>query len=157
MANETGAPNPLLMEEIPQTLEQLMECIGTLFHCMTGPPRAYFEIPVQMRHRDDGPEYPEPERLVYVTLGYLTNQPRYASVEARLVMRMLEPFINARKQLEAKGLAESALLFWRRAPKIEESLTSDRIQTTRLTCRVMIPGAGMEMYLIPDGQLIHRI
>ena len=133
-----------------------MECIGKLFHCMTGPPRAYFKIPLQMRHGDSGPEYPEAERLVYVTLGYLTHQARNASVEARLVMDMLEPFIDARKQLEACGVGRWALLFWRRAPKIEEFLT-DWIPTTRLTCRVVIPGASLERYVVPEGEQCHRL
>lgn len=164
MPPESSTDNPLLMREIPQTLDQLLEHVGKLFHCMTGPPLAYFEMPVtpQCEPGDSCIQYDKDpvERLVYVTLAYRTH-PAHPGAEARLVMAMLEPFVEARRQIDERG--GSPLVFWRRPPELRDyhALDSHGAQTERamkgLICRLVIPGADLSAYANDEGELIELV
>lgn len=150
MAPDSSTPNPLLMEEIPATVDQLTEKVGKLFHCMKGPPMAYFHIPLTDR-RNEGPHIPTGERedlverLVYESLRFATRDTEGA--EARLVMAMLEPFIDARRQLFDRCKDDTALLFWRVPLEIAEGPNKYKL----LRCRVVIPGASLARYEVKEG------
>jgi hypothetical protein len=151
--------NPLLVEEIPQTLEQLLQQVNKLFHCMTGPPRAYFELALQERPRDDSDINERRsaafERLVYESFGWIAREPRAnPGVEARLVMALYEVFVDARRQLDERQAC--ALLFWRRPVELVEYDEGDSVRT-RIYCRMVIPGAGLDRYARKEGELIPTV
>lgn len=149
-------PNPLLMQEIPRTLEEFMVCVDKLFHCMNGPPSAYFDIPLvdnRGREPDKTVTYDydnaHVERLVYATLAWRSLTPRSESIEANLVGRMLEPFIAARKEIDEYG--GTPLLLWRRPPEI---LEDEKPPACKIRCRVAVPGFNFTRYQVLDGELI---
>jgi hypothetical protein len=156
MANEETSPdsstsNPLLMQEVPQTLAQLSAKVEELFHCVNGPPVAYFEIPLDPReHEQCGQQF---ERYVYVSLAWRTDLARDGA-EARLVMAMLEPFLDARRQLCGdKGNDEvlKPLLFWRRPLELTRLEEDGQL---KLRCRVIIPGTTLAAYEHKEGEVI---
>lgn len=155
---DSSTSNPLLMKETPQTLAQLNAKIQELFHCMTGPPMAYFEIQLDPgAHTDCGQSF---ERYVYTSLIWRTDTAREGA-EARLVMAMLEPFIDARRQLvgdEDNSQVSKPLLFWR----MPLTLYSDdhgqgAPNQMALKCRVVIPGANLAPYEHQEGALIRSL
>jgi hypothetical protein len=138
-------PNPLLMEEIPSTVDELLTKVRQLFRCADGPRAPRIEIPAELERgsRDEPP--PAPLVLPYMTLRYATR-PLGESNERRLVMALLEPLIDAYRQLtETQGVCEPRL-FWRQRPRI---YTLKGISLIR--CRLAIPGANMSRYATPEG------
>lgn len=163
MPNETDpdspTPNPLLMEEIPQTLDELKKKVAELFHCMPGPEAAYFEIPLNSRaHGSCGASY---ERYVYSTLAWRTSGVNSESTEARLVMAMLEPFIDARRQLvgdQDTNRVIKPLLFWRKPIEIQTYRNHEEaLDRTRIHCRVVIPGVNLLSWEHLEGELIRSL
>lgn len=145
MTLDSPADNPLLMQEIPQTLDQLKAKVGELFHCMNGPPMAYFHIPLSNEEGRYPPGSDMVERLVYQSLRFATRDTEGA--EARLVHAMLEPFLDARRQLLERDKYDRALLFWRAPLELAEGPRKGRV----LRCRVVIPGAHIDHYEVKEG------
>lgn len=151
-------PNPLLMEEIPQTLGELNGRIAKLFHCMNGPPMAYFGIPLRYNVLE---AVNEVEHLVYVTLAWRAPGRRSPDTDARLIMTMLEPFLLARQQIDERG--GTPLLFWRRTIELDEYSQTDFEgnetggRMTRITCRLVIPGADLSGFAHREGELIKTL
>lgn len=154
---DPSAGNPLLMDEIPQTVAQLNAKVQELFHCMVGPPTAYFEIRVPSYDCCGGIAV---ERFVYTSLVWRTETAREGA-EARLVMAMLEPFIDARRQLVGDGddsRAFKPLLFWRRPLELfAEDHGQGSPGQMKLRCRLVIPGANLAAYEQPEGTLIRSL
>lgn len=139
------------MQEIPATLDELLAQVGKMFHCMQGPPMAYFHIPLTHTPGRFEPGTDMVERLVYASLRYATNAAEGA--ETRLVHAMLEPFIDARRQLLERDKDDTALLFWRSPPKFSEGPKHSKA----LTCRVVIPGASLAFYDVKEGDGMHWV
>lgn len=166
MTDETSpqspTPNPLLMEEIPQTVGEMVARIEKLFHCVEGPPMAYFEIPLQTRayliHRETWEDGDDFERLVYVALAWRGTR---STSEAGFVGAMFEAFLDARVQLDVRFPMEQGLkplLFWRRKPGITEYKdVPSGVKWPTLRCRVVIPGATLARYATPEGEPIPRL
>ncbi|HSV90895.1 MAG TPA: hypothetical protein VLH80_07330 [Nitrospiraceae bacterium] len=135
----------------PQTLDQLNAKIVELFHCMDGPPVAYFEIPIE-----NGVVEGAVERFTYVTLGWITSGERTPPNEAQLVKAMLEPFIAARRKLVGDAGNDEVfkpLLFWRRRIAIYE----DGDKQLKIQCRVVIPGVDLTDWGKDEGALYRRV
>lgn len=155
MADETSpdssTPNPLLMEEVPQTLDEMKQKIAELFHCMVGPPAAYFEIPLCSRCATDG-ETPNVERLLYSTLSFKVGESQHA--RQALVGSMLEVFSDAYRQLRVsdRDVAHKPVLFWRREPAFwVDSVPDSPRSVVALRCRVVIPGADLRQWALAEG------
>jgi hypothetical protein len=153
---DSSTSNPLLMQEIPQTLAQLNAKVKELFHCVNGPPVAYFEIPLDPRVHKDCCRF---ERYFYVSLVWRTDVAREGA-EARLVMAMLEPFVDARRQLvgdQDNSEVLKPLLFWRRPLELTESTDEQDRPQLKLRCRVIIPGANLNAYDHKEGEIIKHL
>ena len=108
------------MNKQPSTLDELKATLAEHFHCMTGPPRAYFEL-ADGEPTDHNPVF----RVLYVTLAWAIDDEHYdqESLEAakgRLVDKMWQDFLTA-WTVTANGEMEGhkPILFWRREPDIE--------------------------------------
>lgn len=139
---------------IPQSLWELKEAVGVLFHCMTGPPMAYFEIPladVGGRFTQYVGEEPhdEVERLVYVTVGWKTKaEERGQEAHQRLINRMWQVLSVARLGLANRG---TPMIFWRRPLEFDEDLV-DGQRVIKLTCRLIIPGYDLTPFCKHEGE-----
>lgn len=135
----------------PQSLYELKVAVGVLFHCMVGPPQAYFEIPI-----DNGHEYrgellktltDRPfERFVYVSVGWEEPaEPRGQAVHQRLIDRMWEMFCAARTAVDDFN---RPTLFWRRELEFDDvgDFSDPTVRTLRICARVVIPGFDLRPY-----------
>ena len=92
----------------------LVPLLRELFHCMVGPPRAYFELP------GDAPN--AITRVVYMTLGYqmaIAGPNAAESDYAALVQRLWEDFKVVYLDFCRRGELQP-LLFWRTEPLFRE-------------------------------------
>lgn len=139
------------MEEIPQTLDEMKQKIAELFHCMVGPPAAYFEIPLPSRApRYDGSA--EVELFEYSTLSFRVHESQTA--RSALVSSMLEVFFDAYIQLRVRerDVRCKPLLFWRRDPAFwVDSVPDSPRSVVVLRCRVVIPGADLRQWALAEG------
>lgn len=143
----------ILEEGPPITVEGpggLTERIGVLFHCMTGPPRRYFEYPGATIKA--GEEYPTVQHA-YDMLWYAVREndvpmdptiaPHRQMVEL-LVARLWEDFKWAYELLASAGFAGPQVLFWRAVPTLGERgadfETGDTGSALKLYCRLAVPG-----------------
>lgn len=120
----------------PQTLAELSDCVDRNFHCMGGPPRAYFELPLGSVNDGNTPIY----RFVYQTVGFMTQVESDTDDPApRLIAAMVAALAAARA---AWGeLEERPMLFWRRHFELDINKDFDsNVTIGRLTCRLVIPG-----------------
>lgn len=109
----------------PQTVAELEVWIKEHFHCMDGPPMAYFDIPTPGIL--DGPI-----RLRYVTLCFTAKGRDH---QRALVLEMYSALLSAALS------DEQQLLFWRRHFRYEEGkLLGTREWLSRISCRLVIPG-----------------
>jgi hypothetical protein len=140
----------------PDSLQELKEAVRAIFHCMAGPPRAYFDIPLAERMGEPEPEYPRVEHLYYMSVCW--REPAEARGQAahqRLIDHMWAMFQTARMLVEGKGCA---LLFWRRELEFEDTLDSvTKEPYVKLSCRLVIPGVDLTPYSVGEGELIPRI
>lgn len=104
----------------PRTVGALIQSIDSMFHCVQGPPRAFFGL-----HTSSGPDAPI-MRCVYSTLKFAARGYR-ADVESMLVQAvedefkaMLAQFASRHNYREALQDGLKPMLFWRRIPEIEE-------------------------------------
>lgn len=109
----------------PATIEELTRAIGNrennMFHCMVGPPRAYFELLTGICANG----WPDTQQLiarfVYVVLAWKT--PVADDAEKVLTQRLWRQMIRARKAFDPQ---DTPCLFWRRMPEYRvETTTSD--------------------------------
>lgn len=126
-----SAPAPIT-DPVPRTLMGLQHWVANSFHCMMGPPSAYFELA--------GPD--QRFRCRYETLGFSTLGHR-ADVESDLVAAMHALLSEQLKKLEARD--EWLILFWRRVLVIEEVMVRDKVGTS-ISCRVWISGVDLTPY-----------
>lgn len=145
--SDSPTANPLLTEEIPQTLDELRAKVQKLFHCMIGPPMAYFQIALEPSDPPPHEQQEDPRfvRIVYVTLGAMAKGKRKPETEARLVRALLETFLDARRQLLEREDC-TALLYWREPISI-----GGNNSRTFIRCRVAIPGVTLKRYEITEG------
>jgi hypothetical protein len=138
---------PEVMTPRPTNTTMLIEKCNQLFHCMSGPPKAFFAIPLCPLVVDHepytGPSEDQVLLIAYTTVGYQAKQPR-VMCEERLVECLAHVFISAR-------LLGCDLLFWRSAPRLDE-LDEEGVMTTRVWCRVAIPGFDLTPYEAPWSQ-----
>lgn len=138
MSPDSSTPNPPLTEDIPRTVDEMKQKIGELFHCMVGPPIAYFEIPLPYE-----PGGQRAARFRYSTLRFRVAGGK--EKEEALVGAMLEAFVDARVQLRPMvcDTGYKPLLFWRSQPRIDFRLG-------RIWCRVVIPGADLSRWAVRE-------
>lgn len=127
------------------------------FHCMQGPPRAYFEIPTCLPKpipAEDWPGSPFFIRGVYTSIR-LASWARREDCERQLFAKLWELTEAARAELvETYGEDVLPLLFWRTMPHIIEepptipgeevggySTPAHEFYRTCLFARLWIPGA----------------
>lgn len=135
----------------PQSLQELKEAVKILFHCMSGPPCAYFEIPLMSHDRYESGEFPV-ERFIYTRVGWEdVPEPKGQAIHQRLIDKMWHMFQTTRLLVEDKTLPP--LLFWRRELEFEqgkhfpkETAGGDGIPYLRLSCRLVIPGVDLRPY-----------
>lgn len=137
----------------PRTVAALIQSIESMFHCVQGPPRAYFEMRI-------APAQASPVmRCLYSSLKYATRGPRQ-DVEPMLVQAMHDDFKAVLAQYASRHDAVEdiqdgikPILFWRRIPEIEETAPEQAgvdangswiegrpYYQTALRCRFFIPG-----------------
>ena len=112
----------------------LVPLLRELFHCMVGPPRAYFELP------GDAPN--AITRVVYMTLGYqmaIAGPNAAESDYAALVQRLWEDFKVVYLDFCRRGELQP-LLFWRTEPLFRERYGPRGLE---VYCRVAIPGVDL--------------
>lgn len=125
--------------------QALQRWVDSRFHCMMGPPHAYFEIPIGEAPTTHGLEEGKASRpfarFVYQTL-YWGCSPSYGSpfeVTAALCARMSETLETA---LAAFDPESKPMLFWRKTPQL---VADQNLVIMTLRARLVIPG-----YHIPD-------
>jgi hypothetical protein len=141
----------------PKYVLEVVKHAADLFHCVDGPPRAYFEVPtgVVMLQGFTLPVGDPPQPIVaryrYVTVRPYVRIPRrvledhgsvaYADAAAFLVRHVCGIFDNARKAFQAD---DCPLLFWRRRPEIAvENSAETSALVMAMSMRVVIPGVDL--------------
>lgn len=126
--------------------QALQRWVDSRFHCMMGPPAAYFEVPIGEASLNVGLEEGKVERpfarFVYQTLRW-GCKPEFGSpfeVTAALCAKMSESFDAALAAFEPDA---KPLLFWRRTPELS---AHQEDQVFMLRCRLVVPG-----YSFPDA------
>lgn len=123
------------------TLDELNAWFDETFHCVDGPYRAYFELPLPA-------PAPSSARFVYVTIGLRMQGD---DVEGRLVAAFQQIFLSAmaasvwyQESIEFDSFGRP-LLFWRRRTKLEIDVDQRRsIPTlTTLSARLVVPGLAL--------------
>lgn len=118
-------------------ITELITEIESRFHCMTGPPVAYFELPTDLYIA----------RFTYSTIRFVTMGTDYKSID-KLCLAFL-------KELPAKT-EDRRCLFWRKFPSFEARiyskdldpetgviLVSNPRKTTSIRARLVIPGVTL--------------
>jgi hypothetical protein len=125
-------------EFVPGTVNELTRWINERYHCMPGPPRAYFEFPIDFNTDERG-------RALYANV-YFHRVGRRDDVERELVLGLWHMFHDAYVNLQGRGF-DQPLLYWRRIPTIEENRDIETLRsTTTLSCRVWVPGIDLSPF-----------
>jgi hypothetical protein len=117
----------------PTTVEDLRVLVSMLFHCMRGPPRAYFEFPSDVIR---GPEHLV-TRVSYSTWGY--TGPNQAAGCAALWGQFKVAYL----QMAGHGYGYAPILFWRLSPEFVASESGGRV---KVRCRLAIPGVDLTKF-----------
>lgn len=167
-ASHPGSP---VLQGPPRTIAALIQSVESKFHCVQGPPLAYFEL-----HTSSAQDAPI-MRCLYSTIKFSARGYR-PDTEPMLVQAMedefkalLAKFATRHNFREALADGLKPMLFWRRIPEIEEhgpepegtdangSWVAGRpYPITSLRCRFFIEGlesfndSGMDMVFLREVQ-----
>lgn len=118
-----------LVPGLPDTLAQFETKVEGQFHCMEGPPHAYFEIP--------SPDNSGFYRYIYEVLA-VKAEGRLEEHGKELIQALWGHLEEARKKFEADS---APLLFWRRHAALEEARRSDTgAWLCWVSVRLCVPG-----------------
>lgn len=125
-------------EAIPTTVAELNAWLAERFHCVDGPPRAYFELPLSTV--SGGPA----ARFAYHTYAIAMHGKHPESVLVRKFHELLVQALNDsawyQESIEFDSMG-SPLLFWRRPIKFEVLETIDGgACMSKISARFTIPG-----------------
>lgn len=130
-----------------KTIAELETALATLFICVDGPPRAYFELPAP-----DAPLSPNWNRYVYHTLAYATPGDK-DEVTPALVSRLWHDITSLWSTVPEEVKEDFAfLLFWRARPTIESYIDSNGRDMVRLRARLLIPGLDVSSIRKEEGE-----
>lgn len=130
--------------------DALQRWVDSRFHCMMGPPAAYFEIPIGEAPETHGLEEGKSQhpfaRFVYQTL-YWGCKPTYGSVFEVTTALCATMSGALERALAAFDPESKPLLFWRKTPHIE---AHQEEQILTLRCRLVVPGYSFKE-AVDDG------
>jgi hypothetical protein len=126
-------PAPETLEDLVLLIEDSKDC--NMFHGMVGPPRAYFELPME-----DGNML----RVRYTVVGFIIKG-KPNSAEKRLCKHMWEVFVRVRKHMNLMFPNMQPVVFWRNVPELERHGVA-----TRIYFRFAVPGCDLTRLFASD-------
>jgi hypothetical protein len=116
-----------------------------MFYAMSGPPRAYFEMPTGFIGASG---HEVVHRVIYTVMGFrkrLDPGETIAQAEPKLCAALWNQLIDVRRELQETHGDHDFVLFWRRGPELtDDSQPGSPATCAKVSIRIAIPGADLQ-------------